>query len=342
MLVKNPAKRRPWIDFGRGISMFLVFLYHSEVYYSDHHSWSWLFEPVFLTGFFFLSGYLFTSDIRKVDFSRKFKQVLRAILIPYFIFMFLFFLPKLIFLKQEALQNLYDIFTLRASWFVVTIAGLQLIYALLLYIRPTVKMLIIATVIMAFAGYGVLQITRERLPFCLSNILNAVPYFCLGILYRRYETSFAKWASVKYLVFFALIFFGAVIIDHIYLQSEMCMAVNIYRNQLLEFCYAVLGITTLVLFCKIVPAWRLVNYIGANSLTFYFLNGLSLRTVILFAHKLTLLEGGGYAGVFIVAVCACLITFPMVWGINKYLPFVTGKKESFNTLSRKLHWDINW
>lgn len=66
--------------------MFLVVLYHSEVYYGFGHSWSWIFEPFFLSGFFFISGYFFTRDITKVDFMSKFKQVFRAIIVPYFIF----------------------------------------------------------------------------------------------------------------------------------------------------------------------------------------------------------------------------------------------------------------
>lgn len=44
-------ERKDWIDWARGVLMFLVFVYHSEVYYGDGHSWSWIFTPFFLTGF---------------------------------------------------------------------------------------------------------------------------------------------------------------------------------------------------------------------------------------------------------------------------------------------------
>ena len=42
--------------------MCLVFLYHSEVFYGKSHLWSWLFTPIFLSAFFFVSGYLFSSN----------------------------------------------------------------------------------------------------------------------------------------------------------------------------------------------------------------------------------------------------------------------------------------
>ena len=60
-------ERKDWIDWARGVLMFLVFVYHSEVYYGDGHSWSWIFTPFFLTGFFFISGNLFCKDINAVS-----------------------------------------------------------------------------------------------------------------------------------------------------------------------------------------------------------------------------------------------------------------------------------
>lgn len=48
-----PSSRMSWIDFAKGLLMILVFVYHSEVIYGNGHSWSWLFEMFFLTGFFY-------------------------------------------------------------------------------------------------------------------------------------------------------------------------------------------------------------------------------------------------------------------------------------------------
>lgn len=75
------SQRYDWADFMKGILMFLVILYHSEVYYGPGHTWSWVFEPFFLSGFFFISGYLFCKDIRNVSFISKLKQTFRAIVV---------------------------------------------------------------------------------------------------------------------------------------------------------------------------------------------------------------------------------------------------------------------
>lgn len=79
------TERKDWIDWTRGVLMFLVFVYHSEVYYGGGHTWSWTFTPFFLTGFFFISGYLFCKDIIAVSLVKKFKSVIKGILIPLYI-----------------------------------------------------------------------------------------------------------------------------------------------------------------------------------------------------------------------------------------------------------------
>lgn len=139
--------RYAWADFMRGIMMFLMVLYHSEVYYGPRHSWSWIFEPFFLSGFFFISGFLFTKDITtKVDFKSKLKQVFRAIIVPYFIFVVMMALPKIALDRSNAQQILIDIVMLRASWFVIAIAVMQLVYSFILCIKSSVRNIIVQLV----------------------------------------------------------------------------------------------------------------------------------------------------------------------------------------------------
>lgn len=58
--------RQGWIDSIRGILMILVYLYHSDVFYGEGHIYSWIYEPIFLSGFFFISGFLFISNWKKI------------------------------------------------------------------------------------------------------------------------------------------------------------------------------------------------------------------------------------------------------------------------------------
>lgn len=336
-------QRKDWIDFGRGLLMFLVFVYHSEVYYSDHHSWSWLFSYFFLTGFFFLSGYLFTSNLAKTDLRSKTKQVIRSIVVPYFLFMFLFIGPKTVLLKQDIVHSMMEIVTFRASWFIVAIGSLQLIFALLLHFFKSAKAVALASMVMGICGCIIVSRTQERLPLSISHTLITAPYFGLGILYRKYEHYFEKWISVRSFLVLAVFYLAAIVVDRNTFDSGICMAVNAYRNFPLVMLYALTGIAAIVAFSKIVGSWRPLNYVGAHSLLFYFLNAICLRIVI-FAARLVGIPagGGGYAGIIGIAVCACLLACPLVRFINAHLPVLAGRKEIFNRISRKLHLNITW
>lgn len=71
---KSHAARLQWVDMGKGIAMILVILYHCEnslrgEYVVEHYSVCY--HSFFLPLFFFLSGYLFTSDCQKFLLGKK-------------------------------------------------------------------------------------------------------------------------------------------------------------------------------------------------------------------------------------------------------------------------------
>lgn len=201
------SKRFDWADFMKGILMFLVILYHSEVYYGSGHSWSWVFEPFFLSGFFFVSGYLFTKDITKVSFWTKCKQTFRAILIPYFVFVILLAFPKVLIGHAATEQIIIDILMLRASWFVIAIAAMQLLFAMVLKLRDSIENLLVSTGVFFAIGYLFVLMYRDcpqwildnpwlhseelpnRLPACFNLALIQSPFFALGIVFRHYESA---------------------------------------------------------------------------------------------------------------------------------------------------------
>ena len=199
------SQRYDWADFMKGILMFLVILYHSEVYYGLGHTWSWVFGPFFLSGFFFVSGYLFTKDITNVSLKAKVKQTFRAIIIPYFIFVVLLAIPKVLIGHAMLKQIIIDILMFRASWFVIAIAVMQLLFAIVLKIKASIANLMCSTGVFFIIGYLLVLMYRDcpqwlmdnpwlystelpnRLPLCINLALVQSPVFALGILFRYYE-----------------------------------------------------------------------------------------------------------------------------------------------------------
>ena len=343
----NVLKRKDWIDWMRGVLMFLVFVYHSEVYYGDGHSWSWIFAPFFLTGFFFISGYLFCKDINGVSLSKKCKSVAKGLLIPYLFFTILFILPKVLFYKADVSQLVIDVIMLRASWFVIVIVFFQLVYALLLHKKPSHIKLLIATSLMFATGYlsvflydnlpswisdsAWLQspMLPNRFPLCLNIALIMCPFFYLGIVYRQIESKINT--SVRGLIVMITVYMIVMIIDKQYIGSSITVVAHKYVNLPLTFSYGLLGTMVMVEISKKIYKFKFINYIGKHSILFYFLNGVVLQLVTKIAVKIITdneINGGGYQNVILVAAIACAITFPIVLFISRCLPFLEGRKRN--------------
>lgn len=359
-----PSSRMSWIDFAKGLLMILVFVYHSEVIYGNGHSWSWLFAMFFLTGFFTLSGYLFTADLDKVSFQRKALQTLRGIVIPYLIFTIVLLIPRLILVLDNPEQAIIDIVLFRASWFVNVIAMLTLLFSGVIILfknrNMALHLITIASVIISYLFVILYRwqpewvmepmfwnstILPNHMPFCINLTFMAAPFYSLGIYYRLYlerKYDCSTWGKclIVWVLYFALMF-----IDHATVSSSLVFAVNTMKNVPLVYLYSIIAIIGVVMFSKLIGEVKVVNYIGQNSIIFYFLNALMLRVVSLVVSNLSLTEilaGGGIFSEVLVALLAVALTFPVVWTIKKHLPIVVGNKDSFNKLSRKLGWNINW
>lgn len=107
--------------------------------------------------------------------------------------------------------------------------------------------------------------------------------------------------------------------------------------------------SALIMICEKVEVIKPINYIGENTLLFYYFNVIMLRIAGMLydkgmglAHWNELKESFGYCNYIIVTLMAIIGTFPVVWLINKYLPLLAGRKETYNKISRKLNLNINW
>ena len=339
--------------------MILVYVYHSEVIIGSQHSFSWWFAPFFLTGFFFLSGYLYTSNIRLVNFKEKLKQVFRTILVPYVIFMMFMLGPKIMLLDIDAEQQIIDVLMFRASWFVVVIGVLQIIYTCLIRIKADLLFVSLVTIILFGLGYFI-QVNYDdflsfvnnniyiqskelpnRFPFCFNICMIMSPFFLLGIIYRHFETSILIPNSWKFIGGCVVCYIGLMGLDSCFFDSHIVVVTNSYKNLPLIFIYAFVGILSLLLISKKVSSIRFVNYIGRYSLLFYYLNAFALRIVRVVLLKLHIDLESTWS-IIIGALIAVALTFPMVMFINRYLPVLSGQKEAFNRISRALNLNIQW
>ena len=115
-------------------------------------------------------------------------------------------------------------------------------------------------------------------------------------------------------------------VDRLYIGSNITIAMHEYINLPIVFLYGLLGIVILIEVSKRIYKVRFINYIGKHSILFYFLNGIALQFVTKAANIISIGNRGGYLSIIFIATIACLLTFPVVWFITRYFPFLEGRK----------------
>ena len=344
--------------------MVLVFIYHSESYSHNGHSYSWIFSPFFLTGFFFVSGYLFTNDITAVSISKKIKQVFRALIIPYLLFELIMLPIKVFTGRSDASQLVWDIILFRNHWFVIVIGVMQLLYAVVLSKFRTQKSLLFSSIIFFIIGLLLCSVYSDtfpyidavhnnrllfsselpnRMPFCLNMALLYCPFFAIGIFSRQHEHLFYLISGKKYLLPSIISYIVLYcIVDHLFIGSHWCGATSTYHNLSLMMIYAILGIWMLSCISCAVQRIKPINYIGQYSILFAFMNGGSLTVAYALLHIIDLAHPVNYWGQLAVALFSLSIVYLATLFINRFLPILRGDKESFNRLSQKLGGGIKW
>ena len=344
--------------------MVLVFIFHSESYSHNGHSYSWIFDPFFLTGFFFVSGYLFSNDIKTVSINKKIKQVFRALLIPYLLFELIMLPIKAFIGTSDVSQLVLDFILFRSNWFIIVIGDMQLLYALVLSKSHTQKSLLFSTVFFFALGLLLCYIYSDafphidavhnhwllfsptlsnRLPFCLNIALLYCPFFAMGIFSRQHERIFYLISGKKYLLPSIISYIVLYcIVDHLLLGSYWHSATSTYHNLFLMMIYAILGIWMLSCISCAVQRIKPINYIGQYSLLFAFMNGGCLTVAYAILHKVGWANSVSYWGQLAVALFSLSIVYLATVLINRFFPLLRGDKESFNRLSKKLKCDIEW
>lgn len=335
--------RLAWIDMGRGIAMFLVILFHTENslrgggYNIEHYSM--VYHSFFLPLFFFLSGYVFTTDYRSFSFKKKIEQITRGIVLPYFIFTVLILVPKSIFHGIPLLNGVKDIFLGYASWFITSLGITQVLFAVILSQTKAIKIHIIIACLLLFCGFLIKTVYPYRLPFYLNYIPIVYIWIFMGLLYRIYERRLAILTKPLCVICLFLLYSVAIWLDMKYFCTTLNLfepRILVYNNYLLSIIYSIIGIVMMVGVLKILPNVRVISFIGINSLTIYYINGGICKITAMLINKTDyfLHPRQTYIGVILVAVLCTSIAACIAYFIRKYFPLLVGDKMAFDRFKK--------
>jgi fucose 4-O-acetylase-like acetyltransferase len=336
------ASQKHWINWMKTICFFFIFLSHSEFYLGYGNTLPY-YEPFYTNAFFFISGYLLlgkqlTEEKVQMDSytwwhtTKGGKYVLMnciwKILIPSILFCAIFFFPKNLLrgnpfvLKDFVLDTILG----RASWFTWALFIAEMvILSVLFFRRKSVWTFLLVSVMMVILVsvidfYNISFMGDREMPFNYRRGLLASAYLSLGGVYMQYEAFidrlFAKRVGMFVMLSFAVLYL--LVVSLAQRLSELHSLLSLYK---LNYLLGAISIIVLIYFCKRLKGSQISDYIGRNSIGFFFFCGAFPNIFAVIANHL----GASYRLLFmpfIITIISYFVVYWLVLFLNKYMPYL--------------------
>lgn len=324
-----------WINAVKAFAIIAVFLSHVQAIYGYHIGIVHRFiSPWYVNAFFFVSGYLLFRKQLSTPLVQQSKMlyvnrlngggysliinVICRIVVPSIMFASIEYFPSCIMQGRNfsAIGLAYKTIGGGTYWFTSALVVSELIVLMLLLTRiRNVWFYFIATFAIGLTGMFLQHGMYDYEIWAWHRGVIAVMFLGFGGLYWRYERVLTKY--LKWSVLFVLL---AVYVIILLLCENTNPNISILSLQPLGIVTTLIGCVLLIELCKRLPENAIMNYIGQNTLGFYFMSGALPIAVSMLAHKLI---NGTYLTVMLVNWIICLvIAFFIVKLINRFAPWL--------------------
>ncbi len=312
-------QRVGWIDFLRGISMILILVFHTEVYYKEYNITPYyIYTTNIIILFYFISGYLFYRP-ESFNLKKKALSIVRSLLIPYFIFTTLIAIPKVL-VRQENIDwmnIILNIISGRASWFIAALIVGELIFAVLLLKTRGKVAWLLTDAITCLIIYYVIPFNQHNC-WQWQDALLAITFLSAGYIYHQYEIDFHTINKPLYSLLLLLI----LIIIKVYEYHVNLPMRNIaIENVPLFLADAFIWLLFIISIISYIPRCKLIEWTGQHSIVYYFLCGGCPLIVSMTMNKIGFSYDGylyRYLLTFVfVYLLATAITWIIYYSLNK-------------------------
>lgn len=279
-------KRLSWIDFARGLGIFLVVFGHLELPYSSPFFEARTVNTMLVSSFhvplfFFLSGLCFSAGKKPREFIARKVQTL---LVPWLFFSVIWCVFKCVLAYidgeltlQFALGTAVNFLLqkrLYAIWFLTAVFLTEVVFYIIVRLCRDKEIAIIAAAAIALcAGLLYKHYIGKFLYWELDVVPLAIPFFAVGYLCKRFRNYELNGRGAPAAVALALFVIGQLInafnCRH-FDKHFISMYNNEYCNYLLFFVSALCGITATVIISMLLQnRFSFVKYVGKSSLVFF-------------------------------------------------------------------------
>lgn len=351
--MSEKAKRIEWIDILKYICIMWVILNHLE---SRTDALTQFCAPFALSGFFFSSAYFYKD---KDDFKTFFVKKVKGLLIPWFLLSVLN-----IVLSQILSFNEHDSFITEFLWNLVQIRGfhdgLWFVAALfmgyiplyffihrfeksdkgkksrIILISVSFALAIISELYASYFPKDIYPWGSSDLPWHIQLVFIAMFWMVLGYLFKNYyEPKFDSDMCTRNTIICFTVFMIVRFVPFA-LGYE-------FKNEVLRILYeyisSFIGLPALIIASKLRKPNKYYLFIGQNTLLYFALHG---KTYSVFQTLLKRFAGGFYESVLgnviscsvfaiIFTIVISVVLIPPIMFINRFMPFLVGKKRTKNS-----------
>ena len=314
-------QRVGWIDFLRGISMILILVFHTEVYYKEYDVTPYyIYTTNAIILFYFISGYLF---YRPESFSLKKKAIaiVRTLLVPYFIFTILIAIPKVLIRNESTdwMEIIVNILSGRASWFIAALIVGELFFALLLT-KTRGKLVWLSTdAIACLIIYYIIPFNQHNY-WQWQDALLAVTFLSAGYIYHQYNNHFNTINKPLYSLILLLIL---IIIKVYEYHVDLPMRNIAIENIPLFLADAFIWLLFIISVIRYIPRCKMIEWTGRHCIVYYFLCGGCPLIISMLMNKIGIPYSGYSYRYFLALLLVYLLITALTWIILYISRFIT-------------------
>lgn len=326
----NTSKNITWINLLKALCMAFVYLDHSEVYYGINSiSYGPIFKPFYVNAFFFVSGYLFfrkqlqtVGNYGIIDLWKNLKTIIFRLVIPTIVFASIIYIPKLFFHNKiiSIYQYFYDVFGGISFWFTSTIIVAQIILIILLLSRKNnIWFYFAISCILFILSIYINTIFPSPFPWFYKSGLCATFFLAIGGIYSQYEKAINNYFNSLKSSLLIILYIICTIYNLNHNEFHYVTMTNNFN--LIGILISILGIAFITIICKQLPQFKILEYIGKNSIVFYFFSGALPASIGLIFQKI--FPEKTYIITLTVALLSIFTGYLLTYVVVKYLPWLT-------------------
>lgn len=333
--------RIEWIDVLKCVAMYLVVIGHASNSASVD-SYRYYIYSFHMPLFLIVSGMTFYFQMKKrnFDFIPLLKNKLKGLVLPYFtlnliaipIWMFNYrvisyrdeSLGELIFAMLWSNERLKSSAT-NATWFILTLfLALIVFYLILRWADGDEHIIVIASALMGLFGYSIsFHQSKLPLPWHLDTVPIAVMMLMMGYVFVAHVDkveNFFSGTARRVVCIIILLFIGFCCARF---NTKISLASNFYGSFLLFLGSVAAFSLVCVIISMMLPKLKIMKFIGRNTIVYLAFHAPCFRFMANYSDATAAFKANHP---IILGTIVFFAMIPVCWVIERWLPFLIGRK----------------